>query len=471
VKTLNALPIAVAVLALCVPAAAQVYSVTEGPVLDIGSRVELFVDDWLVDTMQAAYLQMHRPVRRQVALTLDAPWEGDVCFYLTVLRDDECYRMYYRGQQMDAGGPVPVHEAIVAYAESEDGISWKRPNLGLHEFGGTKDNAVVWVGAGTHNFTPFKDLNPDCKPQERYKALAGGPLIAFCSPDGINWKQMQEKAVITQGAFDSQNLAFWDPVRECYADYHRGFRDGVRDVMTCTSTDFLNWTQPQWLDWGDSAVEHLYTNAITPYFRAPQVLVGFPKRFVPTRHKIKSHEEVGVSDGLLVTSRDGVHFKRWREAFLRPGPDQMNWTERSNLIGFGVVPISDEEMSLYAIENYRHATIRIRRLSLRTDGFVSVHADAEEGQMTTKPFTFDGSRLVINYSTSAAGSVRVQIEGATGQAVPGYTLDDCPEIYGDEIERTVTWAGSDNLLDFRGLPIRLRFALRDADLYSIRFMD
>ena len=91
--------------------------------------------------------------------------------------------------------------------------------------------------------------------------------------------------------------------------------------MTCTSTDFRHWTKPQLLDFGDAPLEHLYTNAVTPYYRAPHIYMGFPKRFVPDR-RMAGNMAGGVSDGVYMTSRDGLHFKRWGEAFVRPGPQR-----------------------------------------------------------------------------------------------------------------------------------------------------
>ena len=104
---------------------------------------------------------------------------------------------------------------MTCYAESKDGIHWSKPELGLFEFGGSKRNNIVWSGVGTHNFAPFKDANPSCKPEQRYKALALGNigLLAFQSPDGVHWSLVQNEPVITKGAFDSQNLAFWDSTR------------------------------------------------------------------------------------------------------------------------------------------------------------------------------------------------------------------------------------------------------------------
>ena len=79
----------------------------------------------------------------------------------------------------------------------------------------------------------LRDENPDCKPDEKYKALGSGDraLYAFKSPDGIHWSLMNDEPVITKGAFDSQNLAFWDTVRGEYREYHRDFREG-RDIRT-----------------------------------------------------------------------------------------------------------------------------------------------------------------------------------------------------------------------------------------------
>jgi hypothetical protein len=131
--------------------------------------------------------------------------------------------------------------------------------------------------------------------------------------------------------------------------------------------------------------------------------------------------------------------------------------------------MSAEEISLYALEHYQHPTNRIRRLSLRTDGFVSVHADAAGGEMVTRPLTFAGRELVINYSTSGAGSLRAEIQGEDGRAIRGFALADCPEIYGDQIDQVVAWKGGSDVSALQGKPVRLRFRLKDADLYSVRF--
>jgi len=89
--------------------------------------------------------------------------------------------------------------------------------------------------------------------------------------------------------------------------------------------------------------------------------------------------------------------------------------------------------------------------------------------MVTKPLTFNGDKLVINYSTSSIGHVKVELQDAGGRPLPGFTLAESDEIVGDEIRRTVTWKGSEDVSSLAGRPVRLRFAMKDADLYSIQF--
>jgi len=421
-------------------------------------------------------LVLHRPVPREVAVEFDRPWEGNTSAYVTVFRDGAVIRMYYRGSHHERG---KASHQVVCYAESTDGIHWTRPKLGLVEFAGSKENNIIWNGPGSHNFTPFKDTNPNCKPDERYKALGTGEggLLAFKSADGIHWSLMSDKPVITKGAFDSQNLAFWDSRRGCYVDYHRGFRNGVRDIMTATSDDFLHWSDPVWLEYPGAPREHLYTNAITPYYRAPHIYLGFPKRFLPNRTRtLFKGQPPGVSDGLLMTSRDGRTFHRWPEAWIRPGPQLERWVCRNNMTAWGMIvtgsslPGCPDELSFYSAEGYYTGNgCRLRRYTLRIDGFVSLQAPLAGGQMITRPIRFAGKELVINYATSAAGSIQVEIQDAAGKPIEGFALADCPEIFGDELERVVSWKQGASVESLAGQPIRLRFVLRDADLYSFRF--
>lgn len=450
----------------------------EGGSREIGSRLELMVDDWLIERMDGVRLELNHPVPREIALVFDKPWEGSTCCYVTVFRDNDLFRMYYRGSDYDIPTQKSTHPELACYAESRDGITWTRPNLGLFEFGGSKDNNIVWTGVGSHNFTPFKDANPDCAADAKYKGFVGGEggLLPIKSPDGIHWELMQDTPVITLGDFDSQNLAFWDTERKCYVDYHRRGRNGVRDIMTCTSQDFINWTEPVYLDYGDTPPEHLYTNAITQYHRAPHFLVGFPKRFVPERVAVE-HPYPGVSDGVFMSSRDGVNFKRWTQAFIRPGLQKERWVNRNNMTAWGILETAPAEeglppeLSVYSSESYYMPGNRIRRFTLRLDGFVSARAGYPAGEMLTRPLLFAGNRLVLNYATSAAGSVKVEVQDPAGNAIPGFALADCEPLYGDEIAGAVKWTGGPDLGALAGQPVRLRFVMMDADVYSLQFQE
>ncbi len=132
-----------------------------------------------------------------------------------------------------------------------------------------------------------------------------------------------------------------------------------------------------------------------------------------------------------------------------------------------------DELSLYVKDggswSQRGKASRFRRYTVRIDGFVSVEAPLSGGEFVTKPLVFQGKELVMNFSTSAAGSVQMEIQDVTGRPVPGFTLSDSTEIFGDQIEGTVTWDGGSDVSELAGKPIRLRFALKDADLYSFRF--
>ena len=442
--------------------------------MDIGSRLELFVDEALIDRRRGVSLKLHTPQPQEIALRFDKPWEGKESAYATVLQDGDRYRMYYRS------GPGPAGVEVTAVAESRDGKKWTRPSLGLCEWQGSKDNNIVWDGYGNHCFAPFIDLNPKAKKSERYKAIAGCPPAGLVSPDGLHWKLVGKPPLVKQGAFDSLNLAYWDTLQEQYTAFVRTWDDGggkvtndftgYRSIGRATSPDFRNWSDTVEIDYGDSPREQLYTNAIKPYFRAPHIYLSFPKRFMEQRKLLADYPEPGISETVFMSSRDGQHWdRRFMEAMIRPGRDRLNWTDRSMMVAWGMLQTAPDEISLYYSENYRHKSSRMRRGSLRLDGFVSVNAPFDGGQMSTKPFTFSGSELVLNYSTSAAGSLQVELQDERGRPIPGFALKDCPILYGDEIEGVIGWQGGSDVSSLAGQQVRLRFAMKDADLYSMRF--
>jgi hypothetical protein len=434
--------------------------------IEIGSRRELFVDDCLIDKLTGGARQvLQKPAPQEVVLVADQPWEGNTSAYFTVFQDGDLFRMYYRGSHFDEKEKKAAHAEVACYAESKDGIRWTKPELGLFEFAGSKKNNIVWAGPGGHNFTPFKDANPQAAADVRYKALAGGKggLLALKSADGVRWSLMQKEPVITKGAFDSQNLAFWDTQLGKYRDYHRAFR-GVRDIMTGTSDDFLKWTPPAFLDYDGAPKEHLYTNAVLPYERAPHLLLGFPTRFLPEKQQ---------TEPTFMVSRDGLTFRRWPEAVIPTTAPKDRDGNRSNYMAWGLVqlPGQDKELSVYAKEAYYTGPgSRLRRFTYRVDGFVSVHAPAAGGELLTQPIRYQGEKLALNFVTGPQGSVRVEVQDADGKPLEGRTLADSQPLRGDAIDQAVSWKAGADLGRWAGKAVRLRFELKDADLFALRFV-
>jgi len=441
------------------------------PTVDIGSRTELLVDEWLVEDSDGTGLKLHPPMKREVVLVADQPYESPGSAYFTVIQDGGLIRMYYRGR---SEGGDESDEQTTCYAESTDGTHFERPSLGMWELEGSKDNNIIWKGIESHNLAPMLDTNPASVPEERFKGLGGlgfkhAGLYAFRSPDGIRWEKMRDEPVQTEGAFDSQNIAFWDALAGCYRSYSRYFGNGGRAIQSCTSPDFLEWTKPEANQYAEGVpFEHFYTNATVPCPGAEHTYLSFPKRFVPDRKKVEGHPYGGVSDAVFMTSRDGIHWDRtFLEAWVRPGLDERNWTQRSSMTATGVVQTSPEEFSLYISEHYCWDDNRLRRLTIGRHRFASMSVGRAGGTFTTRPFTFTGSHLMLNYSTSAVGSVQVEVQDENGKPIPGFALSDMELLYGDELDATVCWSGGD-LSALQGRPTRLHVRLVDADLYALR---
>lgn len=463
-------------------------------VVDIGSRRELFLDHELIDSLDDIRLVMHRPHDEGQVLAFDNPWEGAFCGYATVIRDDDLFRLYYRG--LGKAGQDGSQSETTCYAESKNGRDWTKPHLGLFEIMGTRENNVILANAApvSHNFCPLLDSNPAAIADERFKALGGtmkSGLIAWVSGDGKVWRKLQEKPVIASEDvpfpyfFDSQNLAFWSAAEQCYVCYFRVFQDKIRRIARTTSKDFLSWTPPVLMNYqhagGDAPVEHLYTNQTHPYFRAPHIYVSIAARFMPGRQVLTAEQAEAInvspsyfkdtSDAILMSSRPGSTFynRTFLSSFVRPGIGARNWVSRTNYPALNVVQTGPSEMSLYLNQDYAQPTAHLRRYSMRLDGFASAQADYQGGELLTKPLRFTGHELKLNFATSAAGSIRVAIHDQSGQPIRGFTLDDARPQIGNELDRVVLWDTGSDVSQLAGKPIRLRFVMRDADLYAFQF--
>ena len=472
----------------------------EVDVLDIGSRRELFVDYYLLDKLDGTDLKLQEPKPAGVAIKYDKPWEGGMSFYTTVFQVGDTYRMYYRGG------------STACYAESEDGIHWTKPVLGLVEIDGSSRNNVIRKD-GWAVFSVFLDTRPGVPAEERFKGNwplrePGGGMIGYVSSDGIHWKKLSDKPLVPMEApedFDGQNVIFWSQAESCYVLYARHGEGGRRATFRATSKDFRHWTKRTLMTYSDTESTvpsaNLYTNQTHPYFRAPHIYIALPGRifFADTDH-ISHEDDIAAagrkvispelrefvkqnlsenlqtstgdySDGVLLSTRAGsTRFDfTFLESFIRPGIGLENWTTRTNYPAQGVVQTGPSEMSLYVQRDFGQRTAHLQRMTLRIDGFASVNAPYKGGEMLTKPFAFAGRELHINYSTSAAGDIRVEIQEPNGNAIPPFTLTECVPIIGDQIDRVVAWNDGSDVRRLAGQPIRLRFVMKDADLFSLCF--
>jgi hypothetical protein len=461
----------------------------------LGTRLELFVDRWLLAELRGADLRLHPPRSAGVTLAMDRPWEGRYSTYATILSEGNRHRLYYRGR---AGLPETQDQKaadfdrewqVTCVAESNDGINWTRPNLGFYAVAGTRENNVVLADSvACTNFTPFIDTRPGGDPDERYKAVGGAHelgLELFASADGVRWRRLRRLDGVS-GAFDSQNVLFWSEAEQCYVLYFRTWSSGEgykgrREISRSTSSDLRAWTPAERVDCGAVAGEELYTHQTQPYFRAPHLYVAFPSRFLPARRVLSEAEfaaaEIwprswldGISDGLFMCSRGGTVFDRsFREAFVRPGLDRRNWSPRNTYAALGMMQTSPTELSLLYVRHYAQPTNHLERFVVRLDGFGSIGAGRSGGEVLTQPLTFTGASLELNYATSAGGIVRVAICDVAGVPLPGFGVDDCDGLVGDELSRLVTWQGRRDVSALADRSVRLRFLLEDADVFALRF--
>ncbi len=448
--------------------------------VSIGTRRELFVDSYLVESLKGgAAFEVHHPV-----LAPPVPDAQPVDPWANVFKSNGRYQMIVRGLKdpkvgwKTHGAATHYLNHILLYYESQDGIHWKAPNLGLHTLPAFPDGNVIMADyfGVEQTFAAFLDQRVGVPAAERYKGLGGKSypdtlrkeftdkyappgLRAYVSADGIHWKRLQDAPVIpgAWGKFDSQNIVFWSEQEGLYLCYFRSFENklskGLRSVKRTTSRDFREWTKPVDVQINLPG-EELYTSNVEPYFRAPHLYIGLPTRYLAKRGS--------STDIMFVSSRNGLRFARTaKDAFIRPGLDPKAWGNRANYVAYHIIPTSPEEISIYATGG--------RRYTLRTDGFISIHAPYEGGELITKPLIFTGAKLMLNYATSAGGRIRIELQDERGQPIKGFSLAESKPLIGDAIERVVTWTGGDDLSALAGTPVKLRFEMSDADLFSLKF--
>lgn len=458
----------------------------------------------------------HKPTRRKNVMILDMPWEGCACGYFSVVTTDEGYRMYYRASGLRGGASDEFGASNVCVAESEDGKNFTRPSLKLVEYNGSYDNNIVKInnppysaksGPFIDNFSVYCDENPDCPSDERFKALAlyelekcdfsnmSENLAYYKSSDGYTFDFVRVLEI--KGCFDSLNTIMWDKTVGKYRAYVRGahFSDNtkltMRDVRMTESEDMLHWSEPEIISCENEVEEwQAYTNGMKKYQRA-NIFIGTPTAYLERKDDTDSLKRVSpllgnvrrkwveagdrsgyaFTESYIVTSRNGVHFKKSYEPFMGSGVENgENWIYGDGYPSWGFIeteadfPGEPNELSFYMSRGYRQRPVDVARYAIRMDGFRSWKAGAETGCVITKQMTFCGSTLKVNFETTAFGSMKITICDENGMPVPGY---ESGNIFGNAVDREIDF--QNDLSALCGRSIRLKIEMKLAELYSFTF--
>ena len=483
----------------------------ESNIIQIGNKRELFWDSFLIDTEKTtAYARLMHMTKKDCRYWFDQGHELYAVSYPCIVKDDKGYKMYYLPWD-----PVTCR-CRVAVLDSKDGLNWTRPKLDIFPHPELADNNIVIDEIADGEFV-FYDTNPDCPPEEKYKliGLCKGPdgrLALWChiSPDGYHFKMSHPMTVC--GAFDSMNTVRWEDGQ--YIAYIRNFHENkngvirdllfdindkvvldevehlneqIRDVRVMYSKDFRTWTEPKLIQFDDGMDYPLYTNVVQVYERAPHMLIGFPTRYcertewTPNNDQIKScaikkatmeREErrggLAVTDCIFMCSRDGELWHRYNEAFMTPGYEtEHNWVYGDCYPAYGLIDSGEENYYIYSKEWHRSygQPKPLYLYEIRKDGFACYMAGGEEAVLVTKPLEFSGKDLHLNFETSAYGYIYVDVLDEAGNPISGESF----EIYGNTIDRKISFADGTDFSAFANKPVRLRFRMRDAKLYSMKF--
>jgi hypothetical protein len=394
-------------------------------------------------------------------------------------------------------------------------------------------NSVFGMGlgglkGGPHGLMVF--IDPHGTPAERFKMVCNPPefdnqLQIFSSPDGIYWKHAYTNVVtftntVKPHHLDSQNVIFWDDRIEKYTVYFRknlrvsgaqgrtvarceaaqlGFFCKAEDAPMVMQADPKHIVRSESPKKARLDLIDVYTSGTFKYPWAEDVYLMFPTEYYHYGPHIREFEKeapinAGGLDTRFASSRDGVHWERYdHKPWVGLGMQGEFDSKRIYMV-YGILPAqNDNEMFMYYLgtsethgwnrndQNNRLLTAAglaptsinsISRVVFRRDGFVSVRAPFTGGEFTTPLLRFAGDQLLLNVDTSAAGELRVEILDEHNQPIPKFSLADADLIHtANEINRVVKWRGESSLEFLAGKPVRVRFVMRDVDLYAFQFVD
>ena len=477
--------------------------------VDVGTGKQLFLDDELIEYRRDVEFVVNRPAKEGIdVLVPEAEWEQcAIGGWVNVIEEDGRHQMWYYASAPPEteGGEV---RGFTCYAESDDGLHWSRPNLGLIEYRGSRDNNIV-MPTGAYQaggLGIFKD--PNGPPEERYKAIAtssvsGESLLSgFTSPDGVRWTPLASNPIVEWWS-DTHQAAFWDESRRAYVAFVRGWSGGDRtpDKRTVTgkdmtkapavpdrgkrqvcrmeTKDFAHWPKPTVVleaGYRDAVPCDFYNSAALKYPWADRAYFIFTSAYYGTSFQY-AEEALDTIDVQFAVSRDGIHWRRPdRKPWVRTGLPGSGDSKRIYM-GQGVLAKDDRLYMYYGGFDVPHGYGRqgserlgvVRRVSLRRDGYMSADAAYEGGELLTKPFVFAGRTLEYNVDLSAGGVLWTEIQDAEGRPIEGFARGDSDRITGNHLCVAASWGGESDLSALAGRAIRLRILMRDSKLYAFQF--
>lgn len=452
-----------------------------------GKRV-LFLDELYVDTKTNLKRVLHPPRKHQLnpIFKREKPWEKWVTGAGQILYDPKTrlYKRWYRScaslgpKEYDDTGTEFFH----CYATSKDGLSWVRPNLSLVEFRGSRDNNIIPLRP--HVIPRYHE--PGAKKQFAGLTGRGGENLYY-SDDGLSWEPHPDNPVASGPSFGMTAL-FYDPTQKLYCAYGQGWirlprpgepSRGSRVVTGRFSTDLIHWTIPRPLlvpTPEDPPGMEFY--AMGGYMDG-DLLIGLPWAFRSSHGRGNdppTPRQWGPIDTELAVSRDGTHWTRVapREAFIPRGKEG-EWDAGMILTGGNVLWMGDELYFYYSSWDSDHGVKQSRAAGglaiLQRDRYLSLTPGDQErgGRLTTRPLVLRGGELWVN-ADARDGEIRVALRAVDGEAVPGYTADDCAAITSDTGQHPVSWKGQSHLPN-EGV-FKLEFTLSGrAHLYGFRNRD
>jgi hypothetical protein len=453
-----------------------------GP-LAIGTRRQLFLDDWVIEETRNIQRGQETPVKHpgNPIIRRDKPWEAARCeLYGSAVWDPDHERL-----QLFYSAMHHPYDTKMAYAESLDGgTTWVKPILDVFKWEGQESN-IVWPGPyqvhgpsvfrdpddpdGARRYKLFAAHYPTGSAEEAAKAAGAGIHVAF-SPDGIHWTPSARNPALPGFISDTGQCAFWDPATGKYIAYVRIWTN-QRCVGRTESEDFETWTTPEIVYMPTAADQQrgwqFYSMSVTPY---EGIYVGLVWIFPAVAASGDWNADTPVTWPELAVSRDSRRWERvaFGTPFLPNGPAGA-FDHRQIRTASSLVVLDDRILLLYSGSPHPHVSahnFEIGLATLRRDGFVSLTAGDEEASVLTKPLAFDSGVLRVNASVELEGFVKAELLDLGGRVLEGYGAEQCHPLSGDRLEGRLWWKGRPSMPAAAEGGTRIRFVLKRARLYS-----